>query len=462
MFFNQFLDRKKTKNLSTSTNISINDTRNISECTPINNNKNIQKININNKDTYFEDAARLLIGKEKGSIGILQRNLNIGFNRASHIMDQLEEAGIVDSEEGTAPRRILMSLNEFETYEFISTNGQEQQNNIDVVNTLSDADMLLIYLNIIANFSNDGQQLSKLDHYIIYKCTEADQHNIINQLLTYNSSKTMKLVIYDENALSYGDYSSLSQLFIPIVSDHLKIETTIDLLKNEMTERFHKFAEIQVKDLYSYNSKATNIIPSIIFIISEIYLVKSYFIENIDLIQLLLNSKKAGIYLFMFSQFDIKHFSLGIMQDLFKVCDSRQALHMIYPEKNSMLQINNTSILKSIDNMNGKQFENYCADLLQYNNFSNIEITQASGDHGVDILAEKDSITYAIQCKCYSSNIGNAAIQQIHSGKSLYHKDVAVVLTNQYFTTQARKEANALNVKLWDRDKLYEMIKNIT
>ena len=40
MFFNQFLDRKKTKNLSTSTNISINDTRNISECTPINNNKN--------------------------------------------------------------------------------------------------------------------------------------------------------------------------------------------------------------------------------------------------------------------------------------------------------------------------------------------------------------------------------------------------------------------------------------
>lgn len=310
MFFNQFLDRKKTKNLSTSTNISINDTRNISECTPINNNKNIQKININNKDTYFEDAARLLIGKEKGSIGILQRNLNIGFNRASHIMDQLEEAGIVDSEEGIAPRRILMSLNEFETYEFISTNGQEQQNNIDVDNTLSDADMLLIYLNIIANFSNDGQQLSKLDHYIIYKCTEADQHNIINQLLTYNSSKTMKLVIYDENALSYGDYSSLSQLFIPIVSDHLKIETTIDLLKNEMTERFHKFAEIQVKDLYSYNSKATNIIPSIIFIISEIYLVKSYFIENIDLIQLLLNSKKAGIYLFMFSQFDIKHFLL--------------------------------------------------------------------------------------------------------------------------------------------------------
>lgn len=43
MFFNQFLDRKKTKNLFTSTNISINDTRNISECTPINNNKNIQK-----------------------------------------------------------------------------------------------------------------------------------------------------------------------------------------------------------------------------------------------------------------------------------------------------------------------------------------------------------------------------------------------------------------------------------
>lgn len=58
-----------------------------------------------------------------------------------------------------------------------------------------------------------------------------------------------------------------------------------------------------------------------------------------DLIQLLLNSKKAGIYLFMFSQFDIKHFSLGIMQDLFKVCDSRQVYTDISREKHACYKL---------------------------------------------------------------------------------------------------------------------------
>nr|DAH14989.1 MAG TPA: Restriction endonuclease [Caudoviricetes sp.]DAP24949.1 MAG TPA: Restriction endonuclease [Caudoviricetes sp.] len=50
-------------------------------------------------------------------------------------------------------------------------------------------------------------------------------------------------------------------------------------------------------------------------------------------------------------------------------------------------------------------------------------------------------------------------MQQVHTGKSLYHKDIAVVLTNQYFTSQARDEADTLGVKLWDRSKLEEFIR---
>lgn len=115
---------------------------------------------------------------------------------------------------------------------------------------------------------------------------------------------------------------------------------------------------------------------------------------------------------------------------------------------------------KDFDSMDGHQFENYCAEILNKNDFKNVEVTQGSGDHGIDVLAEKDNISYAIQCKCYSSNIGNAAVQQAHTGKSIYRKDIAVVLTNRYFTTQAKEEAQVLGVKLWDRDKLKEMIKN--
>lgn len=68
------------------------------------------------KDSYFLEAARLLVDKEKGSIGMLQRYLKVGFNRAARIMDQLEEAGIVGPEEGTKPRKVLMNEEELETY----------------------------------------------------------------------------------------------------------------------------------------------------------------------------------------------------------------------------------------------------------------------------------------------------------------------------------------------------------
>ena len=110
--------------------------------------------------------------------------------------------------------------------------------------------------------------------------------------------------------------------------------------------------------------------------------------------------------------------------------------------------------------MDGYQFELFCAEMLKNNGFINVTVTQKSNDHGIDILAEKDTITYAIQCKRYSSKIGNAAIQQAYSGKGFYHQDVAAVLTNQYFTEQAKIEAQAIGVKLWDRDKLDELIKN--
>ena len=68
------------------------------------------------RDSYFMEAARIIIDKEKASIGMLQRYLKVGFNRAARIMDQLEEAGIVGPEEGTKPRKVLMSSEEFENF----------------------------------------------------------------------------------------------------------------------------------------------------------------------------------------------------------------------------------------------------------------------------------------------------------------------------------------------------------
>ena len=68
------------------------------------------------RDQYFVEAAKFIIEKDKASIGMLQRVFKIGFNRAARIMDQLCEAGVVGEEEGTKPRKVLMSEEQFEQY----------------------------------------------------------------------------------------------------------------------------------------------------------------------------------------------------------------------------------------------------------------------------------------------------------------------------------------------------------
>ena len=108
----------------------------------------------------------------------------------------------------------------------------------------------------------------------------------------------------------------------------------------------------------------------------------------------------------------------------------------------------------------GQHFETQCAELLKKNGFINVIVTKKSGDHGADVLAEKDGISYAIQCKYYSSAVGNSAVQEAFSAKSYYRKDIAVVMTNSYFTRPAKEEAAKNQVKLWDKDKLQIFLKN--
>ena len=76
----------------------------------------IQGNSSDENDAYFAEAAKLIIDKDKASIGMLQRMFKIGFNRAARIMDQLHTAGVVGPEEGTKPRKILMTMEELEEY----------------------------------------------------------------------------------------------------------------------------------------------------------------------------------------------------------------------------------------------------------------------------------------------------------------------------------------------------------
>ncbi|MBQ2802914.1 MAG: restriction endonuclease [Lachnospiraceae bacterium] len=111
-----------------------------------------------------------------------------------------------------------------------------------------------------------------------------------------------------------------------------------------------------------------------------------------------------------------------------------------------------------IDLMDGHDFEYYCADLLRQKGFQEVEVTKGSGDYGIDILAQKEGITYAIQCKCYTSPVGVKAIQEAYAGRDYYDCMVGAVLTNQYFTASAVEAAKKLKILLWDRGYLESML----
>jgi len=113
---------------------------------------------------------------------------------------------------------------------------------------------------------------------------------------------------------------------------------------------------------------------------------------------------------------------------------------------------------KALDEMDGRDFEFFCADLLEQKGFLDVEVTKGSGDFGIDILAEKDGVTYAIQCKRYEEPVGVKAVQEAYAGREYYDRMVGAVMSNQYFTEPAVAAAKKLKILLWDRGYLEEML----
>ena len=113
---------------------------------------------------------------------------------------------------------------------------------------------------------------------------------------------------------------------------------------------------------------------------------------------------------------------------------------------------------RALDEMEGHDFEYFCAELLEQNGFIDVEVTKGSGDYGVDVLAEKDGVTYAVQCKRYDGPVGVKAVQEAYAGRDYYDRMVGAVMTNQYFTEPAVAASRKLKILLWDRGYLETMM----
>ncbi len=77
-------------------------------------------------DDYFKDAMNLVIEKQKASASMIQRTFRVGYNRAARIVDQLHDAGIVGPEEGSKPRKVLLTVEEYEAMKNEAQSGSDE------------------------------------------------------------------------------------------------------------------------------------------------------------------------------------------------------------------------------------------------------------------------------------------------------------------------------------------------
>lgn len=111
-----------------------------------------------------------------------------------------------------------------------------------------------------------------------------------------------------------------------------------------------------------------------------------------------------------------------------------------------------SDLLKTYDHINdGFEFEKFIANVLNLHGYD-ASVTQASNDYGVDVIAFKDNIKYAIQCKYYSGSVGVDAVKEVIAGRKYYNCHVGVVATNSFFTHNAKYLAESNYVVLWDGD----------
>lgn len=130
-------------------------------------------------------------------------------------------------------------------------------------------------------------------------------------------------------------------------------------------------------------------------------------------------------------------FIVEIVKAIFKAIDNH--------DKNNF-----TPVPSGIPNMttNGHEYEYFVAEYLRRSGYSQVTVTKGSGDYGVDVLATKDGIKYAVQCKYYSSPVNLKAVQEVVAGAPCYGCNAAMVVTNSTFTKSAVNLATANGVIL--------------
>lgn len=113
------------------------------------------------------------------------------------------------------------------------------------------------------------------------------------------------------------------------------------------------------------------------------------------------------------------------------------------------------SIMRRIDTMSGVDFELFLADYFISQGYR-VEVTQATGDFGADLILRKGRQSIVVQAKRWSSSIGVSSVQQVIAAKQYYKATDALLVTNSTLTRNAIKLAAGTDVTVWTRNCLME------
>ena len=114
------------------------------------------------------------------------------------------------------------------------------------------------------------------------------------------------------------------------------------------------------------------------------------------------------------------------------------------------------------DRLDGNAFQDFVAELLKSDGFSDVEVTGKSGDQGGDILANKNEKKYVFQVKRYSidNKVSNSAVQEANGAVPYYDANIGIVITNSFYTNGAKELASKIGIELWNRQKVMKLIEN--
>ena len=144
----------------------------------------------------------------------------------------------------------------------------------------------------------------------------------------------------------------------------------------------------------------------------------------------------------------------GFQKRIQKAIEKEDLLNNDYDDVEERLTI------VDIDLMSGIEFENFLCSFFSNQGYE-CSTTKASGDQGIDLIAEKDGVVIAIQAKCYTGTVGNHAVMEAFAGMKYYKANRCMVITNSTFSKSAIDLAQANGVILWDRQILIEKLNGI-